>query len=220
MKKLLLIAVMACAAQWANAQGAWDILHDIKSNDSRQVHWHVGFGIPRTENFYFDKYQGEINYNLNGAGPFYTRFEYSFNRKLSLSLGASYTNYWNRWLRNGVDPSTGVSIPYEYGLKVNNYTGVAKLYYHLSVTPRWDWYICGGGGYQMFMHTDYTKNTLDTTFNSYFKNPYWPTWEAGAGFRHFFLKRTAVFAEVGYGKSYAQVGFIIKVAQPKRNRIF
>jgi hypothetical protein len=192
MKKLLIITALMAFTGIANAQGAWDILQDIKSNDKGQVHWHVGFGIPRVDNGYFSKYQGEIDYNLNGAGPFYTRFEYSFNRKLSISLGATYINYWSRWIRNRNDPATGAQIPFEYGVRVNNVAGVAKLYYHLYVAPKWDLYICGGGGYQMFTHTDYTKNVNDTTYNSYFKNPYWPTFEAGAGFRHFFLKRTAV----------------------------
>jgi hypothetical protein len=220
MKKFGLIFIFLFSVQSIFAQGRWDLPWDLKAHDIGQMHFQVGFGVPRTENDLFKKYRGEIDYNLNGAGPFITKLEYGFNRKLSLSLGATYTNYKASWVRNKLDGSTGATIPFNYGVRVNNYSYMAKINYHLFVNTDWDVYIGGGAGYDTYTPANYNDYAPDTTFTAFFKAPSPTTFEAGFGARYFFLNRTAVYAEVGYGKSYAQIGIVIKVVQPKSNRIF
>jgi hypothetical protein len=221
MTKILgVLAILLALGGYTQAQSQWDLEWDIKSHDVGQLHWQVGFGLPRVENTLFRKYQGEIDYNLFGAGPFNMRLEYGLSRRLSFSAGVLYTNYKCRWTRNMNDPSIGRPVPYEYGVIVNNYAILGRINYHMYVDRYWDVYLGGGVGYDMYMSKDYTKYSLDSTYKSYFKNPAWPTFETGFGVKYFALNRTAFYAEVGYGKSYAQIGVVIKVAQPRRNRVY
>lgn len=219
MKQILALLTFLMFGTLANGQ-AWDLPWDLKAHDIGQIHGHVGFGVPRVQSKIFDKYDGENDFSSVGAGPFYGRLEYGLSRKLSVSLGVTYINYKASWSRDKLDANTGVTIPREYGVVVNNFAFMSKLYYHMYTSVRWDVYTCGGVGYDMWTSKDYTQYTLDTTFQSYFKAPPALTFEAGLGFRYFFLNRTAFYMEAGYGKSYAQAGFIVKIAQPKKNRIF
>jgi hypothetical protein len=222
MKKLLFIALLASYAQFASAQGAWDILQDIKAHDRGQINFQLGYGVPPAiDNEYFSKFQGEVNYKLNYSGPVYARLEVGLNRKFSFALGATYTNWRANWDRNRVDTSTAALVPYRFGTDANQIVAMGQLYYHMYVNPRWDVYVTGGMGYQIFNHKDYTTYNQEAgTFTTFFKEPYWPAYTGGIGFRHYFLTRTAIYAEAGYGKSYGQVGFIVKLIQPKKNRIY
>jgi hypothetical protein len=220
MKKFVFIIIVILSTQQLFAQGKWDLPWDLKAHDNGQIHWQVGFGVPRTENDLFKKYRGEFGFNLNGAGPFITKLEYGFNRKFSISLGVNFINYKASWDREKLDATTGRNIPFQYGVRVNNFAYMGKLNYHLFVNTDWDVYVGGGAGYDVFSTTNFNNYPTDTTFNGFFKAPNATTFEAGFGARYFFLNRTAVYAEVGYGKSYAQVGVVIKIVQPKINRIF
>ncbi len=220
MKQILALLIFLTANSVANAQ-AWDLPWDLKAHDIGQLHGHVGFGAPRVDNKHFDKLIGEYEFNSVGAGPFYGRLEYGLSRKLSVSLGATYTNYKASFSRDKLDANTGRTFPFEYGTIVNNIAITSRLFYHMYTSVRWDVYTTGGIGYDIYKSEDYTTYTPDApTFTTYFKRPPAATFEGGVGFRYFFLNRTAFYMEGGYGKSYAQVGFIVKIAQPSKNRIF
>jgi hypothetical protein len=220
MKQILILLTFIVSNIVAKAQ-AWDLPWDLKAHDIGQLHGHVGFGAPRVDTKHFDKFDGEYDFNSVGAGPFYGRLEYGLSRKLSVSVGVTYTNYKASWSRDRPDLNFGITSPFEYGVVVNNLAFLSKLYYHMYTNVRWDVYTTCGVGYDTYKSSDYTTYTPDSaTFKSYFKAPPAATVEAGVGFRYFFLNRTAFYMEAGYGKSYGQVGFIVKIAQPKRNRVF
>jgi hypothetical protein len=220
MKHILTLLIFISVSSLAKAQ-AWDLPWDLKAHDVGQLHGHVGFGAPRIDTKRFDKFSGEEAFNNVGAGPFFGRIEYGLSRKLSVSVGATYTNYKASWERSRPDLNQGITLPFEYGTIVNNIAIMSRLYYHMYTSVRWDVYSTGGIGYDLYKSEDYTKYTPDApTFKTYFKTPPAATFDAGVGFRYFFLNRTAFYMEGGYGKSYGQLGFIVKIAQPKRNRIF
>ncbi len=203
-----------------NAQ-AWDLPWDLKAHDVGQLHGHVGFGAPRVNNDLLDKYDGEFNFNKVGAGPFYGRLEYGLSRKLSVSVGVTYTNFKASWERFKLDPAIGKNYAHEYGVIVNNLNFNSRLFYHMYTTVRWDVYTTGGIGYDLYKNEAYTRYLPEEkTFNPYFKSPPPLSFDGGFGFRYFFLNRTAFYMEVGYGKSFAQAGFLVKIAQPKKNRVF
>jgi hypothetical protein len=235
MKKIILLLTITISFFVASAQLTWDRHWDIKAHEVGQLHFQLGVGLPiphwnsdsskievytdRIDNKSFKKYDQEKLYDLFGAGPFYARFEYGLTRRLSVNAGVTYTNYKTRFSRDTIDASIGRNIPWEYGVIVQNISYMARLNYHLYVDTRWDIYCGGGLGYDMYISKSYTKYPL-LPFNGYFKAPAPVTFEAGAGFRYFFLNRTACYFEAGYGKTYVQAGVIVKISQPKLNRSF
>jgi hypothetical protein len=247
-KQLLLLLIIISSVHPAFAYKPskinWDYNWDIKAHDKGQLHFQFGVGAQRTQNrsgFYkasiifddpslvniskeneFGKYGKETDYGFASLGPLTARLQYGFSRNLSISLGATYVNYWSYWNRNMLDSTINKAIPFEYGVKVNNYSFTTRLDYHLLVRERWDVYCSGGIGYDVWQVKDYTKYPWPETpaFKSYYKIPPPITFDAGFGARYFILKRTALFAEIGYGKSYMNLGVAIKVIQPKNNRLY
>jgi hypothetical protein len=238
MKKILFVLICTTVSIIANAQLTYDRHWDIKAHEAGQIHFQLGIALPmphwnsdsnkiemytdRIDNGAFKKYEDkEKLFDLFGGGPIFVRFEYGFTRRLSLNMGITYTNYKARFSRDTIDATIGKKIPYEYGVIVNNLSYMARLNYHLFINTRWDLYCGGGIGYDTYTDKSYTKYTPESlTFNAYFKKPAPVTFEAGAGFRYFFLNRTACYLEVGYGKTYVQAGVIVKISQPKLNRSF
>ncbi len=237
MKKIIFcIAVLLCHYSMF-AQLGWDFNWDIKSHDVGQLHFQFGTAVPipnwndnskniefkinRIDNNAFEKYKSEKNFTQFGGGPLYARFEYGFTRRLSVNVGITYTNYKARFSRDSVDVNIGKSIPWEYGLVVNNISGLARLNYHLYVDPRWDIYLGGGLGYDNYAYSSYTKYPPQVDkFNAFFKAPAPITFEAGTGLRYFFMNRTAWYVELGYGKTFLQTGVMVKITQPKLNRSY
>jgi hypothetical protein len=225
----------------ASAQ-RWDYNWDIKAHDKGQFKFQIGTGIQRTENqfwFYkaanlldrpdwpssandnnFEVYLSQANFRLRTTGPIVTRFEYGLNRAFSISLGAAVTQYTCSWTKQIADVNTGTNQPVDYGVGVTNIGVVMRANYHVKVNTHWDLYLAGGPGYDITKVTDFTDNVKDTTYTSSFKSspPVW--FDYGFGARYYFLRRSAIFAEVGYGKSYANVGIILKALQPKKNRTY
>ena len=119
MKYIFSVILFLLTNSLAQAQ-AWDLPWDLKAHDVGQLHGHVGFGAPRVDTKRFDKFNGEEDFNSVGAGPFFGRIEYGLSRKLSVSLGATYTNYKASWNRSKFDANTGTTPSFEYGSIVNN----------------------------------------------------------------------------------------------------
>jgi hypothetical protein len=239
MRQFLLITISIFSSIFMNAQG-WGYNWDIKAHDKGQLKFQLGAGIQRTENkfwFYkpaqlfdkqdwpesakdnnFDPYLGQNNFKLRSTGPYTARFEYGMNRAISISLGATYTQYNASWFKTVSDLNTGTFQPVRYGVNVGNLGVAARLVYHPVVTTHLDVYIGGGPGYDTWMIKDFTANTRDTTYSSAFKKAPVVYYDYGVGARYYFRRRSALFAEVGYGKSFANLGVIIKILQPKSNR--
>jgi opacity protein-like surface antigen len=237
MKKIFFVLICLSFFLKVQSQIWWDKHWDIKAHEVGQLHFQLGVALPtphwnsdsnsidvytnRTDNKAFEKYNKENEYDLFGAGPIFARFEYAFNRKLSVNAGITYTNYQVRFSRDSLDKTIGVMIPYEYGIKVNNLSYMVRLNYHLYVDTRWDLYCGGGLGYDSYTATNYTKYTPQALlFNGNFKKPAPVTFEAGAGLRYFFLNRTAFYIEYGYGKTNLHAGVLVKVSQPRLNRSY
>jgi hypothetical protein len=204
----------------ANAQGfgeKWKMHWDIKAHEKGQWHFAWGYGLPRLDNKVFSFNKDSIDYRISGFGPFHFKTEYGIRRNLSVQLSTTYVLYKSDWKGKRKDYFTGDSLLYTYGNKVADISANLRVNYHYYVDKNWDLYLGGGVGYNYFIPTDFTTYALeDSSFSSHFKVPLPQTFEFTAGIRYFFMTRTAIFCEIGYGKSMVQGGFVFKFRQKKR----
>lgn len=220
----------------------WGYNWDIKAHDKGQFKFQMGVGVQRTENKYwfykasqlfdnsdwpesgndnnFEVYLNQLAFRLRSTGPYVARFEYGLNRTLSVSLGAAYTRYSATWNKGVSDNTTGTIQQVQYGVNVDDVGIVSRLNYHPIVTTHWDVYLSGGIGYNLWMINDFTANTKDTVYNSFFKEGAPVYFDCGMGARYYFRRRSAIYAEAGYGKSFMNVGFMLKMFQPRSNRSY
>jgi len=195
----------------------WDYNWDQKAHEKGQIHFAYGYGLPRLDKKLFDYQKDSTNFRVVGVGPFYWKAELGLSRKLSVMLSAGYILYKADWTRMRYDSYKAMDLPYKYGTKLHDISANIRLNYHLFVNKEWDIYIGGGAGYNHFMNKDFTTYLPDDTlFKSQFKLPYPISAEMSFGIRYYFLTRTAIYLEAGYGKSLAQGGFVFKFRHRKR----
>ncbi|MBU3675949.1 MAG: hypothetical protein FGM54_02040 [Chitinophagaceae bacterium] len=213
---MMVLSLSQAKAQFFSAPG-WDYYWDTKAYEKGQIHLSVGYGQPRLENGLFKYQQDSTDFRVVGIGPFYSRLEYGLTRKLSVAVSAGWIRYKSEWKQQRPDPLYGFDLPFRYGTEANDIFANLRLNYHLFVSKDWDVYIGGGLGYNTFNNKDFTSYGPDsTTFKSQFKIPYPVSYEMTFGARYFFLTRTAIYLEVGMGKSVVQGGFVFKFRHRKR----
>ena len=196
---------------------SWDYYWDLKAHEKGQIHFNYGYGQPRLENKLFDYQKDSTDFRVVGIGPFFWRMEYGLSRKLSVSLSCAYILYKADWKRQRPDPLWGFDLPFTYGTRLHDISANLRFNYHLFVNKEWDVYIGGGAGYNHFMNKDFTNyGPDDTLFKSQFKIPYPASYEMSLGVRYYFLTRTAIYLEAGFGKSLLQAGFTFKFRHRKR----
>jgi len=215
----MLLAVMGTlqgSAQFFKIPG-WDYNWDQKAHEKGQIHFSYGYGQPRLDRKLFEYQKDSADFRVIGYGPFFFKAEVGLSRKLSVLLSATYIHYKADWTRQRYDAFKGIDLPFKYGTELNDISANLRLNYHLFVNKEWDIYIGGGAGYNHFTNTDFTTYAPDdTTFQSQFKLPYPVSYEMTFGIRYYFLTRTAIYLEAGYGKALAQAGFVFKFRQKKR----
>jgi len=195
----------------------WDYNWDQKAHERGQIHFSYGYGQPRLDKKLFDYHKNEDNFRVVGIGAFYWKTEYGLSRKLSVLLSTSYILYKSDWKRMRPDPLYGIDLPFKYGSTLTDISANLRFNYHLFVNKEFDVYLGGGAGYNYFVHKDFTDYSPDdSTFNAQFKDPHAVSFEMSFGIRYFFLTRTAIYLEAGYGKSLAQAGFVFKFRHRKR----
>jgi len=195
----------------------WDYNWDQKAHEKGQVHFSYGYGFPRTDKKLFDYQKDSTGFEVVGVGPFFWKAEHGLSRKLSVQVSAAYILYKSEWKRMRPDPKYGFDLPFRYGTTAHDISANLRLNYHLFVNKEWDVYVGGGVGYNAFMSKDFTDYAPDDTiFKSQFKVPYPVSYEMSFGVRYFFLTRTAIYVEAGFGKSFVQGGFVFKFRHRKR----
>lgn len=217
---LVLLVVLGMSLQ-SNAQlfsiPNWDYNWDQKAHEKGQLHFSYGYGMPRLDKKLFDYQKDSTDFRVVGIGPFFWKAELGLTRKLSVALSTSYILYQADWSRMRYDAFKGMELPFTYGTKLHDISANLRFNYHLFVDKEWDIYIGGGAGYNHFMSSDFTTYLPDDSlFKSQFKLPYPVSAEMTFGIRYYFLTRTAIYLEAGYGKSIAQAGFVFKFRNKKR----
>jgi len=222
MKRSLLVIVflLGCAvtsqAQFFSIP-KWDYYYDIKAHEKGQLHFSYGYGQPRVDQNLFKYHKDENDFRVVGVGPFYWKAEFGLSRKLSVGLSAAYVLYKSDWTRMKFDAYKGVDLPYTYSTQLHDISANLRFNYHMFVNKDWDVYVGGGAGYNYFMSKDATTYfPEDTTFNAQFKIPFPVSAEMSFGVRYYFLTRTAIYLEAGFGKSFVQGGFVFKFRHRKR----
>lgn len=222
MKKLGLLVLMVMAflthsyAQLFTAP-KWDYNWDLKAHEKGQIHFSYGYGQPRLDNKLFDYQKDSTDFRVVGIGPFFWKAEYGLSRKLSVGISAAYILYKADWKRQRPDPLYGFDLPFTYGTRLHDISANLRLNYHLFVNKDWDVYLGGGVGYNYYINQDFTTyKPDDTLFNAQFKIPYPVSYEMTFGVRYYFLTRTAIYLEAGYGKAVLQGGFVFKFRHRKR----
>lgn len=222
MKKFIILFVLiATCTLHSNAQlfkiPGWDYHWDLKAHEKGQIHFSYGYGQPRLDKNLFRFQKDSTDFRVVGIGPFFWKAELGLSRKLSVMLSATYILYKSDWTRQRFDSYKGLDLPFKYGTKLTDLSANLRLNYHLFVNKEWDIYIGGGAGYNYYKNVDFTTYTPDdSTFNSQFKIPYPVSYEMTFGIRYYFLTRTAIYLEAGYGKALAQAGFVFKFRHKKR----
>jgi hypothetical protein len=195
----------------------WDYNWDLKAHEKGQIHFSYGYGLPRLDKKLFDYQKDSTDFRVVGVGPFIFKAELGLSRKLSVQLSAAYILYQADWTRQRYDAYKDMYLPFKYGTKLHDISANVRLNYHLFVNKEWDIYVGGGAGYNHFINSDFTTYTPDDSlFNSQFRLPFPVSAEMTFGIRYYFMTRTAIYLEAGYGKSLAQAGFVFKFRQRKR----
>jgi len=190
---------------------------DTKAHDKGQLHFSYGYGFPRLENRRFDLHKDKNEYRVVGVGPFNFKAEYGLTRQLSIGISATYIEYTSDWEEQRFDTYHQRDIWFTYGTKVQDIAAMLRLNYHWIVTPRSDFYVGGGLGYNKWKSEDFTSfSPEDSLFTSYFKEPGSFSAEITLGYRYYFRQRNAIYIEAGYGKSIVQAGFVFKFLHRKR----
>jgi hypothetical protein len=222
MKKFLLVwSFLMAIAFCGNAQfwkiPKWDYYWDLKAHEKGQIHFNYGYGQPRMDYKLFNHQKDSTDFRSVGVGPFYWRMEYGLSRKLSVAVSASWILYKSDWKRQRPDGKWGIDLPYIYGTRCHDIAANLRFNYHFFVNKEWDLYIGGGAGYNYFMRKYFTNyGPDDSTFDAHFKIPYPISYEMSVGARYYFLTRTAIYLEAGFGKSLIQGGFTFKFRYRKR----
>ena len=190
---------------------------DTKAHDRGQIHFSYGYGFPRLDNGRFDFNKKETGYRVVGVGPFIFKAEYGLTRQLSIGISATYIEYTSDWEVQKFDELHQRNLWFTYGTKLQDIAAMVRLNYHWNITPRSDLYMGGGMGYNHWIEEDIVPGRADdSTFNSKFKLPGSFAAEISLGYRYYIRKRTALYLEMGYGKSIIQGGFVFKFRHRKR----
>lgn len=222
MKKFLLLCfTLVGLVLCSNAQfwsiPKWDYYWDLKAHEKGQIHFNYGYGQPRLDYKLFSHQKDSTDFRAVGVGPFYWRAEYGLTRKLSAAISCSWIMYKSDWKRNRYDAKWNMELPFVYGTRVHDIAANLRLNYHFFVNKEWDLYVGGGAGYNYFMKKYFTTyGPDDSTFDAHFKIPYPISYEMSVGVRYYFLTRTAIYLEAGFGKSLIQGGFTFKFRHRKR----
>lgn len=190
---------------------------DTKAHDKGQVHFSYGYGFPRLDDNLFKFHDNKNEFRVVGVGPFIFKGEYGVNRQLSVGFSAAYIKYTSDWSELRPDPNNNRPLWYKFGTNLTDLSVMLRLNYHWITTPRSDFYMGGGIGYNRWQSEDFTTRTSeDSTFNSLFKEPGGLAAEITLGYRYYFRQRNALYIEAGYGKSIIQGGFVFKFRHRKR----
>lgn len=191
---------------------------DTKAHDRGQIHFSYGYGFPRMPGKMFNFNQDENEFRVVGVGPFLFKAEYGLTRQLSIGISATYIEYTSDWQVQKFHERHQRNIWTTYGTKLQDLAVMVRLNYHWAVTPRSDLYMGGGMGYNHWTEEDILPGLPDdSTFNSKFKVPGAFAAELSLGYRYYFRKRTALYLEMGFGKSLVQGGFVFKFRHKKRS---
>jgi len=222
MKKFVLFSCV-CLISLSQAYGQlfkiprWDYYWDQKAHEKGQIHFSYGYGQPRLDRKIFELQKDSTDFRVVGVGPFFWKMELGLSRKLSVMVSAAYIQYKSEWKEWRYDPYKGLNLQYLYGTRLHDISANLRLNYHLFVNKDWDIYIGGGVGYNHFMNQDFTTFVPeDTSFKSSFRLPFPVSSEMTVGFRYYFMTRTAIYLEAGWGKALAQGGFVFKFRHRKR----
>lgn len=190
---------------------------DTKAHDRGQIHFSYGYGFPRLPGKIFDFNKDENEFRKVGVGPFLFKAEYGLTRQLSIGLSASYIEYTSDWQEQRYDEFHQRNLWFTYGTKLQDIAVMLRLNYHWVISPRAELYMGGGMGYNHWIEEDILPGRSDDSlFNSNFKTPGAFASEITLGYRYYLRKRTALYLEMGYGKSIIQGGFVFKFRHRRR----
>lgn len=170
----------------------------------------LGVGYPNISKYYsFVKlYENQDGYDSDGIGPLHLKLEYKLNKKWSLGLNANYMSYNIHYQSVAFDPKVG-SVPNEVKISSSSVSLNARAnYYFASMdwpNKRWEFYSGLGLGYN-FSKFDVTSQYEEYTPVIEFGDIYKLGFELSAGGRFAFSKHLAVYSELGFAKSFVQLG--------------
>lgn len=166
----------------------------------------LGYGFPAWGGQLFSDLKEVYidDYSQSGLGPIFLKYDYAFNNNMSIGFTARYTD-------------VSVEYPVEDGTSTTPYTqsrmsisGLARFNYHFGVSRQWDPYAGVGLGYN-FNQITLDQGNAENPAGALVSSPAPIAFEATAGARFFITPKFAVYGELGYSQSLANLGVTFKL---------
>lgn len=167
----------------------------------------VGYGFPNLTKTVFKIYQSELDFKLSGFGPMHLKYEYGVSDKIGLGVSIGYVSTKVEWKYDGYD-SLGMPATYTEGYKGSSLGILVRMNVHFATGDKIDPYWGVGMGYNNYSFKYYTDEPGAEDLTLKFPIPF--GFETTFGCRFYFSDNIGAYAEVGYGKSLAQVGLSAK----------
>lgn len=167
----------------------------------------LGYGFPNLYKWVFTTY--ELLYPLGksaGVGPFHAKFEYGLADKFGIGVHLDFATASFTWEEEGWINDT---IMYDSGFKGNGLAISLRGNWHFYTTKNLDLYSGIHFGYDLGAMKFFTD---DPDLQSFFPDLSFPFVLGGTiGMRYYFNKNLAMYMELGYSKSLAQLGMSYKI---------
>lgn len=165
---------------------------------------HAGYGIGNFVQSIFSLYEDTYDeYSFSSTGPFFLKYEYGVNDKVTLGLNIAYVaaemSYKdNNYLVGGV-------IPYEETVDWNSMSFLARVNFHFGSSDRLDPFWGFGFGYRT---ANWTYDNNDPTYEAAddLSTVFPLGFEATIGARYYFIDNLGIYAETGIAKAVFQFG--------------
>ena len=176
----------------------------------------LGYGIPNYSGALFSYLKDKLNdFDQSGIGPIFLKYDYAFTDHISIGLTTRFSTNKLEYpvesvTYDGDGNSTAQDSTYTYGQQRMSIAGMARFNYHFGTSRRWDPYAGIGLGYGYNILSIDLGGDLggdDSKVSS--TSPI--AMEITAGARFFITPKFAVYGEVGFSQSLANLGVSIKL---------
>ena len=169
----------------------------------------VGYGFGTFYTALFSAWSTTPGYTASNLGPIFVKGEYGVTDKIGIGLTIGYETIKNSWTAQGYDMNFN-PVNYNYGWNFSLLSVMIHGNYHFYQTDKFDVYAGASLGYANFS-TKFTTNDPNYGPSPTISIPIAVGYGINIGAKYYFTPNIAVYGEVGYELSYANLGLTFKL---------